>query len=206
MKVRLVLGATALVLVAGCEHRWWADDSTPPPQPKPAASAGPASRAPTKPPPFTKTAAGPLKLAMVGGYMDAQEKDFRSRLHGVLIMRPGDDIIVSIRDDQLFKGEALSGHGRDLIQRLSGLLRHYDHSVVQVGGYTDTAAPEDANRALSQSRAKTVADTLVSDGVSKARVSSTGYGSAHPKVATGPGKNEPRNRRIEIRVIAHPEA
>jgi hypothetical protein len=25
-------------------------------------------------------------------------------------------------------------------------------------------------------------------------------------IATGPGKDEPRNRRIEIRVVAHPEA
>jgi outer membrane protein OmpA-like peptidoglycan-associated protein len=138
--------------------------------------------------------------------MDAQEKDFRSRLKGVLVRRLGDDIIVSIQNDQLFKGEALSGRGRDMIKHLAELLRHYDHSAVQVGGYTDTADPEDKNRAVTETRARMVADQLVSDGVSKQRVSSAGYGSAHLKIATGPGKSEPRNRRIEIRVIAHPEA
>jgi outer membrane protein OmpA-like peptidoglycan-associated protein len=143
---------------------------------------------------------------MVGNYMDAQEKDFRTRLHGVLIKRVGDDILVSFQNDQLFKGEALSGRGRDAIKRLAELLRHYDHSAVQVGGYTDTALPEDRNRALTQSRARTIADQLVSDGVGKERVSSSGYGSAHLRIATGPGKDEPRNRRIEVRVIAHPEA
>jgi outer membrane protein OmpA-like peptidoglycan-associated protein len=143
---------------------------------------------------------------MVGSYMDAQEKDFRIRLRGVPVKRLGDDIIVSFRYDQLFKGDALSGRGRDTIKRLAELLRHYDHSAVQVGGYTDTAAPEGRNRAESESRARTVADQLVSDGVGRPRVSSSGYGSAHLVIATGPGKDEPRNRRIEIRVIAHPEA
>ncbi len=143
---------------------------------------------------------------MVGNYMDAQEKDFRSRLRGVLVKRVGDDIVASIQNDQLFKGETLSGRGRDMIKRLAELLRHYDHSAVQVGGYTDTADPEDRNRALSGSRARTVADQLVANGVAKQRVSSSGFGSAHLKIATGPGKAEPRNRRIEVRITAHPEA
>jgi len=82
----------------------------------------------------------------------------------------------------------------------------YDHSAVQVTGFTDTVGPFDRNIAISQSRAKTVADGLVSDGVDSERVSSQGYGATHLKIATGPDRAEPRNRRIEIRVIAHPQA
>jgi len=187
------------VLLAGCQDR--APEAPPPPPPvahaKPPVPAKPKWSAP---------AAGPLKYAMVGSYMDAQEKDFRSRLHGTLVKRVGDDIVVSFQDDQLFKGEALSGRGRDTVKRLAELLRHYDHSAVQVGGYTDTSLPEDRSRALSESRARTVADQLVSYGVGKERLSSSGYGSSHLRIATGLGKAEPRNQRIEVRVTAHPEA
>jgi outer membrane protein OmpA-like peptidoglycan-associated protein len=202
MRMRSGLWAVALLFLAGCEERW---SLQAPPSSQTTTQAKPPPAARTQPK-WSASKAGPLKTAMIGGYMDAQEKDFRSRLHGVPVMRVGDDIVVSVRNDLLFKGDALSSRGRDMIKRVAELLRHYDHSAVQVGGYTDTAGPEDRNRALTESHARTVAEALVSDGVARARVSSAGYGSAHLKVATGPDKNEPRNRRIEIRVIAHPEA
>ena len=198
-RTRLGVSVLALMFLAGC-----AEHEAPPPPTASVTTPPPAPRKPVRPP--LKGTAGPLKYAMVGGYMDAQEKDFRSRLHGVPIMRVGDDIIVAMREDMLFKGDALSPRGRDVIKHLAELLRHYDHSAVQVGGYTDTAQPEDRNRAQSEAHAKSVADQLVSDGLSRGRVSSAGYGSTHLKVATGPGKSEPRNRRVEVRVIAHPEA
>ena len=152
--------------------------------------------------------AGPLKTAMVGGYMDAQEKDFRAKLRGkgVIVARIGDDLVLSLRDDVLFDGTALSDDGRDVLERTAELLRHYDHTAVAVGGYTDTAGKPDQNIAVSQKRARVVADALVSDGVAGPRVGAQGYGATHLKIVTGPNVNEPRNRRIEIRVIARPQA
>src|SRR5262249_13724774 len=134
------------------------------------------------------------------------EKDFRARLRGAAVRRIGDDIVITLKNDALLSRESLSPRGRETIVKLAVLLRHYDHSVVQVNGYTDTAGPEEGSRQLTEAHAKAVADALVAAGVAKNRVSFAGYGSAHPLIATGPGKNEPRNRRIEVRVIAHPEA
>jgi outer membrane protein OmpA-like peptidoglycan-associated protein len=140
--------------------------------------------------------------------MDAQERDFRAHLHGsgATVMRIGDDLIVGWRDDLLFDGDSLSGRGAGAVSQLSGLLQHYDHSVVQIGGFSDTTGSADSNLRVTQRRAKLVADALVGDGITSDRVSSQGYGAAHLKVATGPDKSEPRNRRIEVRVIAHPQA
>ncbi len=148
--------------------------------------------------------AGPLKTAMVGGYMDAQERDFRMHLRGAGIARIGDDIVISLRNDVLFEGTELSSGGREVTERLAELLRHYDHSAVQVSGFTDTTGTTDQNLVVSQKRARLVADALVSDGVAGSRVSSQGFGASRLKIATGPDKSEPRNRRIEIRVIARP--
>lgn len=145
---------------------------------------------------------------MVGNYMDAQEKDFRAHLRapGVGVARIGDDLVLSIRDDILFEGDAISSRGHNVLELTAELLRHYDHTAVQVGGYTDTSGPPAQNVTVSQQRAKAVADTLVSDGVAGARVTAQGYGATHLKIATGPDKPEPRNRRVEIRVVAHPQA
>jgi outer membrane protein OmpA-like peptidoglycan-associated protein len=152
--------------------------------------------------------AGPLKTAMVGGYMDAQERDFRAHLRGegVRVARIGDDLVLQLQDDVLFDGNALSGDGRDVLERTAELLRHYDHTAVAVGGYTDTSGSPDQNMAMSQKRARMVADALVSDGVAGARVGAQGYGATHLKIVTGPDKSEPRNRRIEIHIIARPQA
>ena len=154
------------------------------------------------------SSAGPLKAAMVGQYMDAQERDFRGRLHssGASIARIGDDLVVSWRNDVLFSGDDLSGEGERTVERLAELLRHYDRSAVQVGGYTDTRASAEESVSLSQRRAKAIAERLEGDGVSPDRVSFQGYGASHLRVATGPGMSEPRNRRVEIRIVAHPQA
>lgn len=149
--------------------------------------------------------AGPLKTAMVGRYMDAQEHDFRARLR-LPISRVGDDIVVVVRNDLLFRGSDLTSSGGDLLERVSELLRHYDHTLVQIGAYTDTTGTSEQNAAVSTKRAKSVADALAADGVSAQRLSSQGYGSSHLKIATGPNVSEPRNRRIEIHIIAHPSA
>jgi outer membrane protein OmpA-like peptidoglycan-associated protein len=195
--------AGGLFLAACATEQPSAPSAPPPPKPVPApahaVSHGPARSAAVK-------SAGPLKYAMVGGYMDAQEKDFRTRLRGATVMRVGDDLILSLRNDALFSGNSLSPRGSATIGRLAELLRHYDHSAVQVQGFTDTAEAPARAQELTQNRAKQVADALVADGVGSDRVSAQGYGSAHLRVATGPQKTEPRNRRIEIRVTAHPEA
>jgi outer membrane protein OmpA-like peptidoglycan-associated protein len=201
--------ACSALLLAACATQEHYSLEAPPALPKPAVAHVRSSPRHQEPRPAAAvSSAGPLRTAMVGPYMDAQEKDFRVRLRptGALVARIGDDILVSWRNDALFSGSDLSGHGNSAVEQLSELLRHYDHSAVQVGGYTDTSGSADQNLALTQRRAKVIADTLVGDGVVPDRVSSQGYGAAHLKVATGPGRAEARNRRIEIRIIARPQA
>jgi outer membrane protein OmpA-like peptidoglycan-associated protein len=152
--------------------------------------------------------AGPLKMAMVGSYMDAQERDFRARLRGegVTVVRVGDDIVVGARDDALFSGEQLSGRGKSVVERVAELVRHYEHSSVQVAGFMDASGTPSETYELSGNRAKAIANALIADGVVQDRVSSQGFGASHPKFMVGANAKEPRNRRIEIHVVAHPTA
>src|SRR5437762_8440567 len=188
----------------------------PPPLPPPAEYPPPAK--PEAPPASQRTAeqpearrvpqnvpsAGPLKTAMVGSYMDNQERDLRQHLRGtgILVSRPGDEIVLNIRNDSLFDGSTskVSAGGSSALATVAIIARHYDHTQLSVGGYTDTTGTPEQNMSASQKRAKAVADVLIADGVSGNRVSSEGFGEARLKIKTGDHVKEPRNRRVEIRI------
>ncbi len=69
---------------------------------------------------------------------------------------------------------------------------------IQLGGHTDDIGDEAYNLVLSENRAKSAAAYLVSRGVDRSRITTTGYGETTPLV----GLDEPHareiNRRVEI--------
>ncbi|MGS4946448.1 OmpA family protein [Meridianimarinicoccus sp. RP-17] len=81
----------------------------------------------------------------------------------------------------------------DIVARCPGLR-------IVVAGHTDSDGPEATNRWLSQQRAASVVDYLVSHGVGEGRITSVGYGESRPLVPNDSPRNKQRNRRIEFAV------
>ena len=174
-----------------------------PPPPPPTSKNAPVR--PSRPVPSYAGTAGPLVPSGVGHYMDGMESDLRHIFRGTPVARPGDVLALNLRNDALFeKGGMLSADGRDLLKALAAALRHYDRTLIQVNGYTDTHGTPDENLTLSQRRADAVAGELRADGVGAQRLTASGFGRTHLKVATGDGVSEARNRRIEIKILPHP--
>ncbi|GJI87433.1 OmpA family protein [Duganella hordei] len=67
-------------------------------------------------------------------------------------------------------------------------------------GHTDTVAKREYNDALSLRRAAAVKRMLVETGIDEERIVVQGRGEREPLVPTADGVDEPRNRRVEIRV------
>ena len=216
MKQVLIAAAACLVLTA-CETapRHYSDYGPPPPRESDVQMQPYGDHAPSPPPPHEAyqpgpppkvASAGPLKTAMIGSYMDNQEQDFRRALHGtgVLVARPGDDIVLNLRSDDMFAGNSLnlSDHAQRVLAAIAPVLRRYDHTQIFINGYTDTAGSADENMTLSRKRAYTIGGQLVKDGVPLARLQATGYGETVLKIQTGDHVKESRNRRIEIRIAA----
>jgi outer membrane protein OmpA-like peptidoglycan-associated protein len=147
-----------------------------------------------------------LTLAGIGTYMDTQENELRASLRGTggLVMRPGDDLIIVLRDDLLFNGAQISPMAVTVLDGLASVLRRFDRTSIQVQGFTDTRGAADRNLALSDTRAKAVQAALVAAGVPRNRVSAQGFGETRLRIQTGDNVTEPRNQRIEIRIIARP--
>jgi len=171
--------------------------------------APPAANPTQTPPLFVKPSAptaGPLAPAGVGKYMDGQEKDLRARLSplGIRVARRGDDLFVTLPNDKLFEGANLGSAGRELLASVALVLCHYDRTLLQVNAYTDTSGGVQQNLTVSQKRAALVAGALTQNGVAAARVTAQGLGQTNLRVMTGDNVSEPRNRRIELRIVAKP--
>jgi outer membrane protein OmpA-like peptidoglycan-associated protein len=179
----------------------------PPPRPRPYAARPVARPAPLaeKPAvrlPETVPSAGPLRTAMVGSYMDNQERDFREHLRGlgVGVARPGDELVLSAKDEKWFEDNSsrLTAAGADALTTIAIILRHYDHTVVSIRDFSDDGAVHAASD--PRDRVQVVARQLKANGVSEDRIYAQGYGATRRIVATGQRVSTPQSRRIEIRI------
>lgn len=206
---RLVLLASISVLLAACggnRHVVSNPPYMPPPPPPPSRPVPPPPAIHRVEVPEHVASAGPLKTAMTSAYMDNQERDMRQglRRYGVIIARRGDTMVLNMTNNIVFDGMRLSDNGDNLLATLAILLRRYDHSAINVSGFTDTSGAPDQNLAVSQKRAQIIAGTLAHDGVAQVRLSAQGYGENSLRIRTGDNIDEPRNRRIEIRITPTP--
>ncbi|MDO4250203.1 MAG: OmpA family protein [Moraxella sp.] len=80
------------------------------------------------------------------------------------------------------------------------LVAHPDIKVA-VNGYTDNVGNAAKNQALSEGRAKAVADAIAALGVDKARLSAHGYGDKDPVADNSTEEGRAQNRRVELAQI-----
>jgi OOP family OmpA-OmpF porin len=94
----------------------------------------------------------------------------------------------------------LTTRGRTSLDRLIPLLTQAPHTLIEIGGHTDSFGAPDYNKELSRRRAEAVRDYLAGHGVTH-EMTAVGYGASKP-LASGVSKAVlQRNRRIELRVF-----
>ena len=74
---------------------------------------------------------------------------------------------------------------------------------IEVGGHTDSVGTDENNQKLSENRAKSVRDALVSKfGVAASMLTEKGYGKIKPKASNDTEDGKFQNRRIEYTVLS----
>ena len=89
----------------------------------------------------------------------------------------------------------------DHLTKLDNIVTKMKANVVlkaQIGGAADLTGDEKFNQALSLRRATAARDYLVSKGIDTARTELQSYGSDWARVQAEAGKNEGKNRRVQI--------
>jgi OOP family OmpA-OmpF porin len=69
---------------------------------------------------------------------------------------------------------------------------------IVIAGHADRSGPESHNQALSERRARSVAQALGQRGIPARTMKVEAYGETQPRVPTADGVREPQNRRVEI--------
>ncbi len=88
------------------------------------------------------------------------------------------------------------------LRHMIKFMQEYPKLRVEISGHTDSVGTDEANRKLSQGRAESVREYLVSHGVSTARITAKGYGASKPVAPNATEEGRQRNRRTEFRIIS----
>ncbi|MFM2134915.1 MAG: hypothetical protein RL021_315 [Bacteroidota bacterium] len=86
------------------------------------------------------------------------------------------------------------------IQQLADYLNAHPHLHAVIEGHTDNTGDASANLKLSQQRAETVRQVLLTFGVEPERVESRGYGPNRPRADNSTVEGRALNRRVEVRL------
>lgn len=109
------------------------------------------------------------------------------------------------------KGSSPLLGGQEVLDRVAVVAKACSSFKIEIGGHTDTGGAADLNQRLSQRRANTVRDFLISKGVPASQVTAKGYGETQPLVNDFPNGNgdipgqpdsplREQNRRIEFKI------
>jgi outer membrane protein OmpA-like peptidoglycan-associated protein len=151
-------------------------------------------------------AVGAIAGAGVGAYMDAQERKLREQMRnsGVGVTRTAEnEITLNMPSDITFAVDRsdIKPQFQSTLTSVAQTLREYPSTTVDVAGHADSTGPDAYNQALSQRRADSVAQALISNGVQPVRVVAVGFGEARPVADNATASGRQANRRVEIKLV-----
>lgn len=159
------------------------------------------------------TARGAIIGAAVGGtagyfigrYMDKQAAELKKDLEGAKVERVGEGIKITFNKGIEFavNSSELTASSKTNLQDLAKVLNKYEDTNILIEGHTDSTGKQDYNQALSEKRAASVSNYLLSLNVSQARVSNVGYGPDQPVADNATEAGRQKNRRVEVAIFAN---
>lgn len=150
---------------------------------------------------------GGVAGAAVGYQMDKQIKELKEQTAGsgvdVTETDNGQAILVNLPDGVTFDvGSAtLNPSFRTTLDKVAESLIQYPNSLVDVYGHTDSTGSDAFNQTLSENRARTVMNYLMSRGVPASRLRSQGFGETMPVASNDTPEGRAKNRRVEIKIV-----
>jgi outer membrane protein OmpA-like peptidoglycan-associated protein len=81
------------------------------------------------------------------------------------------------------------------------ILNEYPNAKFTVEGHTDSVGSASLNQKLSESRANSVRDFLVKEGIAADRLTAIGYGEDKPIATNNTRAGRTQNRRVEINLV-----
>ena len=131
------------------------------------------------------------------------------KVSATIALKPIEEIIV---EDQIVLNPILFDLDKSNIKaqaafeldKVVAVMNKYPEMVIAVGAHTDSRATDAYNLRLSEARAQSTVQYIISKGISGKRISGKGYGESQPKVSCGDNCSEAEhqiNRRSEFTIV-----
>lgn len=92
----------------------------------------------------------------------------------------------------------LNGKSMDILDELVNYLKLKPSMQIEIHGHTDNVGDSEKNLTLSQNRAESVMNFLISSGISNKRLSAKGFGQTKPNKSNSTEVGRAFNRRVEF--------
>jgi outer membrane protein OmpA-like peptidoglycan-associated protein len=93
-----------------------------------------------------------------------------------------------------------SKNGESVLLKIVQFLKNNPSISIEIGGHTNSLPSNDYCDKLSESRAKNVADFIISNGIDRRRITFKGYGKRKPIESNETDAGKQKNQRVEIRI------
>lgn len=88
-----------------------------------------------------------------------------------------------------------------VVEEIAKILKNNATIKIEIAGHTDSRGSESLNKSISQARASSVRDVLISLGIDKDRIKAVGYGEEFPIVKDDENGLSEINRRVEFNIL-----
>lgn len=142
----------------------------------------------------------------IGNRMDKQAKEISQALPGAEVERVAEGIKLTLHENTVnfaFDSSNLTPQAKSNLDKLVEVFKQYPDTNLSVFGYTDSVGKDDYNLKLSERRANSVIAYLVSNGISRSRLSAKGLGEANPVASNETTAGRAQNRRVEFAITAN---
>lgn len=87
------------------------------------------------------------------------------------------------------------------LNKLADFMKKNPTIIGELGGHTDNTGDSKKNKTLSENRAKSVQEYLITQGINASRITYKGYGETKPKFPNDSPEHRAENRRTEFKVL-----
>ncbi len=145
---------------------------------------------------------GALGGGAIGYNMDKQNAELRQALlgSGVQVRKVGNTIQLIMASDVTFATNQASIQGGfyQTLDSVAVVFKKYNNNTINIVGYTDNTGNPSYNQQLSEQRAQSVGNYLISRGVPSNRIYTSGQGQRNPVASNATAQGRAMNRRVVI--------
>lgn len=122
----------------------------------------------------------------------SQIEELQSKINNILLERK---ITFERRSTEL------TADSKSVVEDISKILKEYPTLNFEIAGHTDSRGNDDLNKKISQDRANSVKNLLISFGIDENRIKAVGYGEEFPIAKDDENGLSEINRRVEFNIL-----